>query len=115
MLTVHQRAKLILTKWNKLWEMRLPMTFRGGCPILRFSRPFRSASGADEVGICILIEHQSTVDEEMVLRVDTYREPDLEFATADVDSEQRSRKSEAVVSRYPDCVVHRRAEMECPR
>ena len=40
---------------------------------LAFLAPFRSASGADEVGICILIEHQSTVDEEMVLRVDTYR------------------------------------------
>ena len=40
---------------------------------LAFLAPYRSVSTGDEVGICILIEHQSTVDEEMVLRVDTYR------------------------------------------
>ena len=40
---------------------------------LAFLAPYRSIATDGEVGICILIEHQSTVDEEMVLRVDTYR------------------------------------------
>ena len=52
---------------------------------LAFLAPFRSASEADEVGICILIEHQSTVDAEMVSG--HLQEPDLEFATPEVGSE----------------------------
>ena len=40
---------------------------------LVFLAPFRSESGTDELAICILIEHQSTVDVQMALRVDSYR------------------------------------------
>ena len=40
---------------------------------LVFLVPFLSESETDELGICILVEHQSTVDVQMALRVDSYR------------------------------------------
>ena len=61
---------------------------------LVFRAPYRSVSGADEVRICILIEHQSTVDAKMVLRVDTYRNQiwnaqNREWATNNVPANQQ--------------------------
>ena len=76
--------------------------------------PFRDESRIGELLISILIEHQSTVDPAMALRVETYRNQIWRSQRRELGIEQSFQKSVAFTPGDSDCVLHRRAALESP-